>query len=107
MIQSTADELKQNQWLLNSDNGMTAKLWFNGDTAHYTAISDKNISCSISGTSVVGDDHLIISDTRLKQQFYFKYKLTGNELKLTYANKELTLVKAEDATKPINGVNSK
>ena len=83
------------QWRSESDNENNVTLSFADDNASFTAEND-SFTLSVSGYCAVYDDHFIISDTRAKDNYTFRYHLYGDHIDLTYGDGTITLQKIKD-----------
>ncbi len=96
IIDTPAKELRAYSWEEKSDDDITLSLSFKDDDG-VLKIKDKeeNKEYEITGTTIVTDKEIKITDINTLTDYSFNYALKGDSVKLAYNGKTLTLEKIE------------
>ncbi len=93
-VYDDAAQLKSCTWYAETANGDGVSLEFFEDSkARFKIDGDDDNTCEISGTYIIQDDELYISDKSLARTVCIEYRVYGKKLELVYMGGTLTLDK--------------
>lgn len=92
-IENYADELTLYSWKASFDNGNSAKLCFENDTACFTLKTGSGQNAKISGFCEISNDIFVIHDDYTGCAYAFKYKVNFDSVDIIYDETTLSLCK--------------